>query len=118
MRTPPHVEPHLDAQRFAEQALRLVLEALDRKRPANHLKPVLSPTLLARVSTLSKGSPPGRELGIAILTSVRIQLIDPSNAEVFGRYRRGTQYWAIAGHLTRHRDGWQMDACASIEHMH
>jgi hypothetical protein len=94
--------PAAPVRAFAEHTLRIALEVLDQKRPADHLKSLLDQTSLSSIRTLARSSAlPGRELGAARLDRVGVQMLDPDTAEVFGCYRRGTRRLAFAARATR-----------------
>jgi Family of unknown function (DUF6459) len=104
---------------FADAALRRVLEVIDRRRPAAQLRPMLAPSLVDSVLSIGRsaagqasartpGHPPGQE-GAAVLRRMRLQPSghrDPETAaEVFGSYRRGDRFHAIACRVEQVRDG-------------
>ncbi|MFC9433412.1 Rv3235 family protein [Nocardia sp. NPDC057030] len=124
-RTDPHRAPHAepvvsrsidraesDAQQFSDQALRIALEVLDRRRPIAHLASMAEPTVVAAVRTLVKGDfVPGRGLGTAVLKRVDIAMIDDSAAELFAAYARGHRRFALAARIARTRaEGWRITA--------
>ncbi len=80
---------------FADAALRRVLEVIDRRRPAAQLRPMLAPGLMDSVLSIGRG----RE-GAAVLRRTRLQPAGRRHpeiaAEVFGSYRRGNRFHAIA----------------------
>jgi hypothetical protein len=98
------------AKRFAENALRLALEVVDRRRSPAQLRTVLEPALVDMLRVLSTAALPGRDLGAATLGHVHLKMIDAANAEVFGRYNRGPRVFAIAGRLRMQGGKWQVTA--------
>lgn len=108
--TPTENDP--TAQRFAERALRLVLEVLDRRRSAATVAPLLTPQLVGLVNALAAGSlRPGRDLGAARLHKLHLQMADEHRAEIYGTYSRGSRTFAIAGCLTATGSaGWRLSA--------
>ncbi|WP_068157962.1 Rv3235 family protein [Rhodococcus phenolicus] len=89
----PTVDP--TAAAFAERAVRLVLEIVDRRRPDTQLEAVLDPALhdaLRQAHT---------DAGSAILLRTRIRAVDADTAELFGSYTRGHRVFALAGRITR-----------------
>jgi hypothetical protein len=87
-----------EAAIFADAALRRVLEVIDRRRPAAQLRPVLAPSLVDSVLSVSRASA-GHE-GAAVLRRTRLQPVGHHDletaAEVFGSYSRGNRVHAIA----------------------
>ena len=91
---------------FADSALRRVLEVIDRRRPAAQLRPLLVPSLVDSVVSISRtlpGSTVGPGAGheaAAVLRRMRLQPVGRHNpdtaAEVFGTYSRGDRIHAIA----------------------
>ncbi|MFD5177723.1 Rv3235 family protein [Nocardia sp. NPDC058379] len=105
------VESGTGAERFAEQVVRLVLEVVDRRRQVDQLRSVSDPLVLAAVRTmLAQDLVPGRELGAAALTRVRVTAADPGGAEVFASYQRGDRTFAVAGRIESVRDRWRLVA--------
>ncbi|MGN0040773.1 MULTISPECIES: Rv3235 family protein [unclassified Rhodococcus (in: high G+C Gram-positive bacteria)] len=93
--------PRVDAtaHRFAEVALRLILEVVDGRRAVTQLAAVLEPTLVEAV-TASRTSPTG-VAGAAVLLRTRVHAVDADTAEVFGTYARGDRVYAVAGRIAR-----------------
>ena len=93
--------PRVDAtaHRFAEVALRLILEVVDGRRAVTQLAAVLEPTLVEAV-TASRTSPTG-VAGAAVLLRTRVHAVDADTAEVFGTYARGDRVYALAGRIAR-----------------
>ncbi|RZK94856.1 MAG: hypothetical protein EOP30_06225 [Rhodococcus sp. (in: high G+C Gram-positive bacteria)] len=99
--------PPRDVQRFTEQAFRLVLEVLDRRRNVRQLRPLVSPSLVDVVRTLALADSPGRRLGVATLVRVHLRAVDPGGFEAFGTYGRGPRVFVIAARVERASDtGW------------
>ncbi|MEV6555353.1 Rv3235 family protein [Nocardia sp. NPDC051756] len=98
------------ASRFAESSLRLVLEALDGRRPVVQLRRLVAPSVLAAIETLARSAPPGHGLGPALLTKLGVELTGPNTAEVYGSYQRGNRVFALAACVVLHRTGWQLSA--------
>ncbi|MGS2809071.1 Rv3235 family protein [Nocardia sp. MW-W600-9] len=104
-------ESAIGAERFAEQVVRLVLEVVDRRRQVDQLRSVTDPLVLAAVRTmLTQDLVPGRELGAAALTRVRVTTTDPGGAEIFASYQRGGRTFAVAGRIESARDRWRLVA--------
>ena len=87
------------AARFADAALRRVLEVIDRRRPISQLNGLLAAGLVD--SVLSANRLTGADGGVAVLRRVRLQAVSSSPdgfaaAEVFGSYSRGRRMHAIA----------------------
>lgn len=100
---------HRAARDFTEQALRLVLEVIDRRRSPTQLKKVLDPTMIDMVRARSVGAFPGKNLGTATLERVHVRLVDATAAEVFGTYNRGPRVFAVAARITdRPGKGWSV----------
>jgi hypothetical protein len=96
---PVAIDP--EAQRFAEHALRLTLEVLDRRRPPAQLRPLLAPALVGLVGALAQRPLPARGLGGACLGRVHLRPSGADSAEVFGSYSRGPRMFAVAARLER-----------------
>ena len=105
-------EPDAGAHRFAERALRLVLEVLDHRRTPNQLRAVLDQAVIDTLRSVSATPVPSRSLGAALLGPVRIQRINDSNIEVFGTYTRGPRVFALAGRLSPdgRGGGWRVSS--------
>ncbi|GGN90089.1 hypothetical protein GCM10011610_48840 [Nocardia rhizosphaerihabitans] len=100
-----------EAQRFAEQSVRLVLEVVDRRRQPDQLRPVTDPRVLASVRTmLTQDLVPGRSLGAATVKHVRVTSTEPGGAEIFASYQRGPRTLAIAGRIEVTKDRWRLVA--------
>ncbi|AOW92226.1 hypothetical protein BFN03_04560 [Rhodococcus sp. WMMA185] len=96
-----------DAQRFTEQAFRLVLEVVDRRRNVRQLRPLLSPSLLDVIRAHAVADSPTRQLGAATLVRVHLRAIEPSAFEAFGTYSRGRRIFVIAARVEQVPDtGW------------
>lgn len=91
------------ARMFADRCLRLILEAIDRRRPVSTVTPLLSPAVAGMISALSTASVPGRSRGGAVVRTVHVRLVGDTAAEVFGTYARGDRVFAVAAHLTARR---------------
>ncbi|SEL95853.1 Rv3235 family protein [Rhodococcus maanshanensis] len=90
-----------EAQRFAEHALRLTLEVVDRRRPPALLRPLLAPALVGLVGALAQRPVPARGLGVACLGRVHLRPSGADSVEVFGSYSRGPRMFAVAARLER-----------------
>ncbi|MDJ0395182.1 Rv3235 family protein [Rhodococcus sp. G-MC3] len=99
-----------DARRSAEQALRLLLEVLDRRRPAEQMGTLFAPAVVESVKTIVRTPTPGLRLGVASLRRVHIARASTNSVEVFGTYRRGPRVFAVAACLRyrsgKRRSGW------------
>lgn len=97
---------------FARLVLRIVLEVLDRRRPAAQLAHFATPPVLAALRTLVTGDhAPGRRLGPAVLSRVHVIAIDEHTAEVCASYQRGRRCFALAARITRSRaSDWRLTA--------
>ncbi|TCN57113.1 hypothetical protein EV641_102257 [Rhodococcus sp. SMB37] len=97
------------AHRFAELAVRLVLEVVDGRRPDAQLTTVLTPAL---VTTFSAARRARTEADSAVVLRTRLQTVDARTAELFGSYARGHRVFAMAGRVVRTptrghtRHGW------------
>jgi len=90
------------AARFADAALRRVLEVVDRRRPVAQLNGLLAAGLVDSVLRANR-SATGRlaaDDGAAVLRRLRLQPVGAPDrctaAEVFGSYSRGRRIHAIA----------------------
>ncbi|WP_225728415.1 MULTISPECIES: Rv3235 family protein [unclassified Nocardia] len=89
---------------FVDQALRLVLEVLDHRRPVRHLALVADVSVVSAIQTLVRMElVPGRQLGIAILYRAGLQLVTPTAAEISASYDRGERHFALAARMERTR---------------
>jgi hypothetical protein len=83
---------------FTDAALRRVLEVIDRRRPVTQLRPLLAPSLVDSVLSVSRAV--SAHEGAAVLRRMRLQSVGCSTpdtaAEVFGTYSRGERIHAIA----------------------
>ncbi|MGA9870926.1 MAG: Rv3235 family protein [Rhodococcus sp. (in: high G+C Gram-positive bacteria)] len=99
-----------DARRGAEQGMRLLLEVLDRRRPAEKLGALFAPAVVESVKTIVRTHPPGHRLGSASLRRVHVARTAPDAAEIFGTYARGPRVFAVAARLEyrsgSRRSGW------------
>lgn len=99
-----------DARRFAEQALRLILEVVDRRRHPAQLRTVAAPAVVDVVHYLVRSGPTASRLGTATGVRVRVRPVRPDAAEVFGTYNRGGRVFAVAARIERgggaHPAGW------------
>ena len=99
--------PSPDVQRFTEQAFRLVLEVLDRRRNVRQLRPLVTPSLVDVVRTLALSESPARRLGVATLVRVHLRAVEPCAFEAFGTYGRGPRIFVIAARVEQQSDtGW------------
>jgi hypothetical protein len=101
------------AARFADAALRRVLEVLDRRRPVAQLHGLLAAGLVDSVLCANRLTA-GHD-GAAVLRRLRLQAAGAPDrvaaAEVFGSYSRGPRTHAIACRIERIKDGnWQVVA--------
>jgi hypothetical protein len=101
------------AARFADAALRRVLEVIDRRRSISQLNGLLAAGLVD--SVLSANRLAGADGGVAVLRRVRLQAVGSPDgfaaAEVFGSYSRGRRMHAIACRIERRGSGrWQVVA--------
>jgi hypothetical protein len=108
--------PMRQAAIFADAALRRVLEVIDRRRPVAQLRPLLVPSLIDPVHSVSRAA--AGQHGAAVLRRMRLQPIGQRDhevaAEVFGSYSRGERMHAIACRVERLATGtgarWQVVA--------
>jgi hypothetical protein len=109
-------EPMRQAAIFADAALRRVLEVIDRRRPVAQLRPLLVPSLIDPVWSVSRGT--AAHDGAAVLRRMRLQPVGHRDheaaAEVFGSYSRGARMHAIACRVEKLATGtgvrWQVVA--------
>ncbi|WP_019930974.1 Rv3235 family protein [Nocardia sp. BMG111209] len=108
-RTPASAEVDVDAvRRFAERAVRIVLETVDGRRPVAQLVPLADPTVVAAVTTVVRTGAAERRLGPAVPVTLEVAVIGPRAAEVFGSYERGGRRFALAARILRGRRGWRL----------
>lgn len=108
--------PMRQAAVFADAALRRVLEVIDRRRPPAQLRPLLVPSLVDPVLSVSRAAA-GRH-GAAVLRRMRVQPVGDRDretaAEVFGSYSRADRMHAIACRVEKLPTGsgarWQVVA--------
>ncbi|MBF6299151.1 hypothetical protein IU459_16605 [Nocardia amamiensis] len=105
-------ETLFSARRFADSAVRIVLEVLDRRRPVAQLAVVADATVIAATRTLIAADlVPGRALGVAVPMRVSVALVDAKTAEVYAAYARGARHFALAARIVRTRSaGWRLTA--------
>ncbi|NUS45465.1 MAG: hypothetical protein HOQ24_17455 [Mycobacteriaceae bacterium] len=105
-----------EAQKFAEYALRLVLEVIDRKRIPATLAMTVDEHLLGQIRAIARGrlALPGRGQGAARPGKLMLRRQGPDDAEFYGTYTRAgatNRSFAIAGHIQRLPDlGWRLTA--------
>lgn len=105
--------PMRQAARFADAALKRVLEVIDRRRPVAQLNGLLTAGLVD--SVMSANRPAGTDSGVAVLRRLRLQAAGGPDgfaaAEVFGSYSRGPRMHAIACRVEQRTAGrWQVVA--------
>jgi hypothetical protein len=105
--------PMRQAARFADAALRRVLEVLDRRRPIAQLHGLLAAGLVDSVLCANRFT--AAHDGAAVLRRLRLQAVGAPDrvaaAEVFGSYSRGRRIHAIACRIERVAGGrWQVVA--------
>ncbi|RVW05806.1 hypothetical protein EGT50_01130 [Rhodococcus xishaensis] len=89
-----------EARRFAELALRLTLEVMDRRRVPAQLRAVAVPAVVDVIHSIVRSTGhAGRRLGTATLERVRVRSVRSDAAEVFGTYTRGDRVFAIAARI-------------------
>ncbi|WP_182359320.1 Rv3235 family protein [Tomitella gaofuii] len=96
----------VEVRRRVEVTLRLVLEVLDLRRRPEHLEGFADTAVLGMVRKLARTSPPGRQLGSAVLRRIHIASAGPGAAEICATYVRGRRTLAIAGRFERKRGAW------------
>ncbi len=92
---PPESSARLrSAAVFADAALRVILEVIDRRRMPTQLRPLLAPGLIDSVSARARTPP--RHSGV--LRRMRLQPVDAGETafEVSATYTRGTRTHAVA----------------------
>jgi hypothetical protein len=93
---------------FADTALRRILEVTDRRRPVAQLRPLLAPSLVDTVASLTRTT---SHEGAAVLRRVRLRsasIVDheATAAEVFATYTRGPRVRAIACRVELVKGRW------------
>lgn len=88
-----------EARRGAEQAVKILLEVLDCRRPAEQMEALFAPSVVESVKTIVRTRPPGLRLGAATMRQVHITRSAPNAAEMFGTYTRGSRVFALAARL-------------------
>jgi hypothetical protein len=112
---PATVAVPASAAKFADAALRRVLEVVDRRRPIAQLRPMLAPPMLDMVFALTRGAGPNKA---AVLQRVRLRAAavdehepaQASAAEVFATYSRGERVRAIAARVELSDGRWRVVA--------
>lgn len=100
-------KPLTGATEFAHHALRQALEVIDRRRPLNQLRPLMSPHLVDVIATLAAVP----HTSPATLRRVSLRSVtDPATAEVFASYTRGGRVRAIAARAELRTDRWYLTA--------
>ncbi|SNT34024.1 Rv3235 family protein [Rhodococcoides kyotonense] len=97
----PYAEPEIPeyVRRSVDQAMRLLLEVLDRRRTADQLRGLFTPTVIESIRTVVKTGPPGQRLGVASLRGVHLSRATNSATEIFATYVRGPRVFAIAARI-------------------
>ncbi|MEW5808662.1 MAG: Rv3235 family protein [Actinomycetota bacterium] len=108
---PRETPPPKSAVTFAEAALLLVIEVIDRRRPIAQLRPLMPPALIDRVLVRARVA----HTGSATLHRVRVRAVhtgadETTAAEVFASFSRSGRVHAIAARIERHRETWRMVA--------
>lgn len=99
------------AERFADQAVRLLLEVVDRRRTPAQLNAVVDPKVLSSIETIVRNDlAPGRALGSATAINVRLTPTETDATELFATYQRGKRTLALAGRIETTSRGWQLVA--------
>ncbi|WP_278263110.1 Rv3235 family protein [Nocardia sp. AG03] len=99
------------AERFAEQAVRSLLEVIDRRRTLAQLDALVDQRVLSAVETiLRRDLAPGRSLGAATAINVRLTSRETDAAEMFATYQRGKRTLALAGRVEITTRGWRLVA--------
>lgn len=113
----PAIDAYTQAGAFAQAALRVLLEILDRRRPVAQVDRIAAPTVVAAVRTLvGEDLVPGRRLGTAVLHRVRVHPAGSAAGgkpefEVCAAYRRGERQFAAAARVKEVRSGqWKVTA--------
>jgi hypothetical protein len=110
--SPLELAPPTAALKFADAALRRVLEVSDRRRPMAQLRPLVTPTLFDAMSSWPRHT---RTDGTAALRRVRLRTAReqdglPTAAEVFATFSRGPRLHAAAGRIEMLGGRWQFVA--------
>ena len=105
--------PMRHAARFADAALKRVLEVIDRRRPVAQLNGLLAAGLVDSVMSANRLA--DTDSGVAVLRRLRLQAagsrVGFAAAEVFGSYSRGPRMHAIACRIEQGAAGrWQVVA--------
>ncbi len=105
-------ESDSEARQFAQRAVRVVLEVLDRRRPVAHLDSIANTSVVAAVRTLVRDDlVPGRALGVAVSPRVDVVMVSDAAAELVAAYDRGSRHFALAARISRtRRKGWRLTA--------
>lgn len=99
------------AREFAGNALRILLEVLDRRRPVAQLGALCTPALVCTVGSLvANDHVPGRALGAAVPVGTRLFPAGEHAAELVAMYQRGSRRFAVAGRLEHSATGWKLTA--------
>lgn len=100
-------QPPTGATEFAHHALRQALEVIDRRRPLNQLRVLMSPHLVDVIATLAAVP----HTSPATLRRVSLRSVThPATAEVFASYTRGARVRAIAARAELRTDRWYLTA--------
>jgi Family of unknown function (DUF6459) len=100
--------PPRPAAVFADTALRRILEVTDRRRAVVQLRPLLTPSLVDAVASLTRTT---SQEGAAVLRRVRLRSAtvadgEATAAEVFATYTRGRRVHAIACRIELVKGRW------------
>lgn len=94
----------------AQQVFRLTFEVLEGRRGPRQLQEVVSPEVLAKITTLAREDVRRRGRATARLRRVHVQQITAEAAEACVCVERGNRVHAVAARLELHRTGWRCTA--------
>lgn len=108
---PPRPEPVVPAALVrAQQVFRVTLEVLEGRRGPAQLPALMSPEVVARVTTYARDYTRMRAQSTARLRRVHVQQVTPGVAEACATVERNGRTQAIAARMELGKDGWRCTA--------
>ena len=94
----------------AQQVFRLAFEVLEGRRGPHQLQPLMTPDIVAKITTMARVSTGRATPRTARLHRVHVQQITPRAAEACVSVERGGRVRAVAARLELAKDGWRCTA--------
>ena len=94
----------------AQQVFRLAFEVLEGRRGPHQLQPLMTPDIVAKITTMARGSAGRRTPRTARLHRVHVQQVTPRAAEACVSVERDGRVRSVAARLELAKDGWRCTA--------